>query len=68
MKIITKSDYYTLIGLREISARKWREIQEMEQLAAQIVGEEDTFGHASDYLAGSRELDDMLEILKISVK
>lgn len=54
--------------MREIATRKWREIQEIEQLAAQIVGEEHAFGHSSDYLAGSRDLDEMLKILEIKVK
>ena len=70
IKYITKSQYYTLIGLREV-AKKYQEILvELEKSAQEITGEEDTGcgGHSFDYIYGSRDLDDMLRILEIEVK
>lgn len=70
MKTITKSQYYTLMGLREVARKNWEQLYLLEKAAAEITGEleKDGLGHSSDYLAGSRELDNMLEILSIKVQ
>lgn len=70
MRIITKSQYYILIGLREVARKNWEQLCLLEKAAAEITGEseKDGLGHSSDYLAGSRELDDMLRILEIKVE
>jgi len=70
MKTITKSQYYALMGLREVAKKQWLILDELEKQAAEITGEQDKKygGHAQDYISGMRELDDMLEILKIEVK
>ena len=68
MKTITKSQYYTLIGLRAVAEKQWSILRELEKTAANITGEQDSFGHTSDFVNGERELDDMLRILEIEVK
>lgn len=68
MKTITKSQYYALMGLREVARKNWEQLCLLEKAAAEITGEIDGLGHSSDYLAGSRELEDMLRILEIKVE
>lgn len=69
MKIINKKDYYCLIGLEQLAKRKWREISDLEKAAVEITKEEDrVFGHTSDFIAGSRDIDELLELLSIKVK
>lgn len=70
MKTITKSQYYTLIGLRTVAKKQWEILEELEKAAADITGEQEKLfcGHASDFINGNRELDDMLRILEIEVK
>ena len=69
IKTITKTEYSALIGLREVAKLQYRILEQLEKQAAEIVGEEaDGLGHSSDFLAGGRDLDDMLDILKITVR
>ena len=69
-KTITKSQYYTLIGLREVAKEQCLILDKIEKLAKEITGEQDKDfgGHASDYIYGTRNLDEMLKILGIKVK
>ena len=56
------------MGLREVARKNWEQLCLLEKAAAEITGEIDGLGHSSDYLAGSRELEDMLRILEIKVE
>jgi len=70
---ITRKEYLALIGLRVLSDKYIRLIEELETVVQEITGEMDfegepeKHGHGSDYLWGSRELDDMLSILSLKV-
>ena len=64
---ITESQYYTLIGLREVAKNEWKVLESLEKAAKEITGESDENSHSNDFIHGSRELDDMLRILNITV-
>jgi hypothetical protein len=70
---ITKSEYFQLIGLREMARRYWQIINDLDRAGQEITGEVDEYGkpalfdHTSDYLAGSRDIDELLKILKLKV-
>lgn len=73
MKSISKNDYMALVGLREI-AKRYLDILDFINASAQKItneldqdGNPEDMGHTSDYIYGSRELDDLLRLLKISV-
>lgn len=69
MKTITKQQYYCLIGLQELAKAKWKEISELEKAAIEITEEKDgVFGHTSDFIAGSRDADELLSLLNIEVR
>ncbi len=74
MKTISKSDYHALIGLREVAKRYLELLDQINDAAQEITGEVDsdgkkeTMGHTSDYIYGSRELDSLLNLLKIEIK
>lgn len=73
MKTIGKNDYHALIGLREVAKRYLELLDQINDAAQEITGEIDsegkkeTMGHTSDYIYGSRELDSLLNILKIEI-
>lgn len=68
MKTITKQQYYCLIGLQELAKAKWKEISELEKAAVEITEDKDAeFGHTSDFIAGSRDIDELFELLEIKV-
>lgn len=70
---ITKEEYYQLIGLRELAKQHWLALDEIDKAAQKITeelttdGEPEFGGHTSDYLSGSRELCEMLQLLKIKI-
>jgi hypothetical protein len=70
---ITREEYYQLIGLRELAKQHWLALDEIDKAAQKITeeqsnnGEPEFGGHTSDFLSGSRELCEMLQLLKIKV-
>lgn len=67
MKTITKNQYVQLVGLLAIATKHYAMINQCEAAFTEITGEGDTAGHGMDILCGSRELDDGLRILGITV-
>lgn len=67
MKQITKSQYLTLTGIKALADQHEKSLKELVKATTEITGEEDDMGHSSDFVYGSRELDDMLDILEIEV-
>ena len=73
MKTISKKDYMALIGLCEVAKRYLELLGTIEEAAQEITeemnseGKPETMGHTSDYIYRSRELDDLLRVLRISV-
>lgn len=74
MKTITKQQYYALIGFRTIAETWLNKLDDLNKISQEITGEVDPdgnpdfYGHTSDFIYGSRELDEMLRILEISVE
>lgn len=73
-KSISKREYLALVGLEALAKVQRNMLDEIESAALEITKEVDyngvpeRGGHTMDMLWGSRELDDMLRILKIKVK
>jgi len=65
---ITKSQYMQLIGLKTVADSLLKQLENVEKAAMEITGEDDSLGHTSDMIYGSRELDEMLKLLKIEVE
>ena len=72
-KSITDAEYYQLVGLRVAHERQYAVLKAMEEAATSITQEldhdgmpEKDMGLTVDYLFGSRELDDLLEILDLT--
>lgn len=74
MKKITQAQYYQLVGLRAAAEKQTAVLDALQAAAREITDERDqdgspeTGGHTTDFLWGSRELDDMLRILQIEVE
>jgi hypothetical protein len=72
-KQITNAEYLQLVEMKALADSYYQKINDIERIAVEITGELDhegnieTCGHTSDFLAGSRDLDGMLRILKLKV-
>lgn len=65
---ITKQQYVLLLGLRAVADSLLQQLESVEKAAIEITGEDDSLGHTSDMIYGSREVDEMLKLLKIEVE
>jgi hypothetical protein len=66
VKTIPRSDYYKLVGLLTIAAQHEAALKEIEKATLSITGDEEN-GHTSDAVYGSRTVDELLKLLKITV-
>ena len=69
-RTITRAKYYQLLGLEAIARRHLAAMKEIEAAATRITEpDEKDFGGSltSDYLWGSRDLTELLKLLKIEV-
>jgi hypothetical protein len=70
---ITKAEYLQLIGLKELSKKYNQFLNDIYSIGQKITGEiegdgsPELYGHTCDYLSDARELDDMLNLLGITV-
>lgn len=69
---LSREEYYQLLGLRVIADRHLAALKVIEQAAVSITGEKTDDGAAggtltADYLWASRDLDDLLRVLKLKV-
>lgn len=73
-RVISKSQYYQLMGIRALAEKYLSLLNDVSNLAVEIVGEIDSegkkeeYGHANDFVYGSRELDSLLEVLGLVVE
>lgn len=73
VRVITKAQYYQLVGLIAAAKEQVAILQAMEKAAMLITEERDSDGkpsnggHTTDMIWQGRELDDGLRILKIKV-
>lgn len=67
MRQITRGQYYQLVGLRTVADHLEAQLKHIAKAAQAVTGEEDDIGHTHDFIFGSRELDDLVELLKIEV-
>jgi hypothetical protein len=74
VRIITKEQYYQLMGLQLAAQNCMRTLDNLTKSALEITQEKnsdgypDELGHTSDYISDFRSLDEMLKLLKIEVK
>lgn len=65
---ISKSGYLALIGLRVLADGHMAQMKDIEKAARAITKEEDDFGHTRDMLYASSTVNEMLDLLKITVE
>jgi hypothetical protein len=70
---ITQGRYLQLLGMHALAQRYNEQLRELQKMAAEIVNERDEdgrpelSGHMGDAMFGAREIDEALEILRITV-
>jgi hypothetical protein len=67
MKTITRSDYYKLVGLHTVAIEHEKALKQILKAALSITAEQDDCGHTSDTIFGSRTVDELIELLDITV-
>lgn len=71
-RIISKTDYYKLIGLRHLSTFKNQELESLKSAVVEITGEkldDSDYGHASDFVyQDDISVKELLRKLNIKVK
>lgn len=73
-KQITKSEYYSLIGLLTLARQHTQATEDITDAVMKVIGETDIWGHASDTVwstetgAADKQADSLLKKLSIKVK
>lgn len=67
-RVITQNDYYALLGLRELARRSIEQLEHLEAAAMDITKETEKSGWTGEFIWGSREIDECLKFLNITVE
>jgi hypothetical protein len=66
-KSITKNEYWQLVGLQTLANNYMAKVDDLENVAKEIVGELEDTGYITDMIGGDRDIDEILKILGITI-